>query len=79
MSHPDVTWMDDASCLGTDPDAWCGDLSNHIEVTYLKRICTGCPVRIPCLTYALNEGHIHGIWGGTTPNERHRMQRGGNW
>jgi hypothetical protein len=36
-----------------------------------KAICAQCPVKIRCLDYAVSAG-MHGIWGGTTDNERRR-------
>ena len=38
-----------------------------------KAICTECPVREPCLEYALRIREPHGIWGGL--NEYERRQR----
>ncbi len=38
-------------------------------------LCATCPVRTECLQYALRNSENHGIWGGTTPEERRRMRR----
>ncbi|MGH9183816.1 MAG: WhiB family transcriptional regulator [Acidimicrobiales bacterium] len=35
-----------------------------------KAICAGCPVREPCLAYALRIREPHGIWGGLNELER---------
>lgn len=35
-----------------------------------KDICRTCPVRRPCLDYALQIREPHGIWGGLNENER---------
>ena len=38
-----------------------------------RRICSGCPVRIPCLTYANDQPQItntRGVWGGRSRKER---------
>ncbi len=35
-----------------------------------KAICTRCPVRQPCLDYALRIREPHGIWGGMNEVER---------
>lgn len=41
-----------------------------------KRICAACPVADDCYQYAVDEGIVYGVWGGTTPNERgHRADR----
>ena len=36
-------------------------------------VCRSCPVREPCLAYAL-EHHEVGVWGGTTGRERRRLR-----
>ena len=38
-------------------------------------LCATCPVRAQCLEYALRNKESHGIWGGTTPEERRRIRR----
>ena len=35
-----------------------------------KAICARCPIQVECLTYALESGEPHGIWGGLLPTER---------
>ncbi|HVM01911.1 MAG TPA: WhiB family transcriptional regulator [Acidimicrobiales bacterium] len=35
-----------------------------------KAICQSCPVRKPCLDYALGIKEPHGIWGGLNEMER---------
>ena len=35
-----------------------------------KAICGGCPVRKPCLEFALEIREQHGIWGGLNESER---------
>jgi len=37
------------------------------------RVCRDCAVRSECLAYALANRIQWGVWGGTTPDERHRM------
>jgi WhiB family redox-sensing transcriptional regulator len=38
-----------------------------------KAICATCPVRQPCLDYALRIRDPHGIWGGLSESERKRL------
>ena len=38
-----------------------------------KDICLQCPVREPCLTYALKIREPHGIWGGLNELERKQL------
>ncbi len=35
-----------------------------------KEICRTCPVRTPCLEYAIGIKEPHGIWGGLNEAER---------
>ncbi len=35
-----------------------------------KSICNSCPVREPCLAYAIRIREPHGIWGGLNELER---------
>jgi WhiB family redox-sensing transcriptional regulator len=37
--------------------------------------CQECPVKAPCLEYALSRGEVHGVWGGTSERERVRLLR----
>ncbi|MFD9127115.1 WhiB family transcriptional regulator, partial [Kitasatospora sp. NPDC059571] len=39
-----------------------------------KRVCDDCPVRRPCLAYALAAGERYGVWGGLTEDERRRLR-----
>ncbi len=38
-----------------------------------KAICAACPVRRPCLDYALRIREPHGIWGGLNEIERKQV------
>jgi WhiB family redox-sensing transcriptional regulator len=38
-----------------------------------KAICAECPVRAPCLDYAIQIRELHGIWGGLNEVERKQM------
>jgi WhiB family transcriptional regulator, redox-sensing transcriptional regulator len=41
-----------------------------------KAICASCPVRRPCLDYAIEIREPHGIWGGLNELERkHAVSR----
>lgn len=73
-----ANWRDDAACLHADPElffpiASAGPALDQIEEA--KRICAACPVRGPCLAWALDQGVVSGIWGGTGEAERRAMRR----
>ena len=40
------------------------------EVTRAKEVCAACLVRRQCLQFALATRQAHGVWGGTTEEER---------
>lgn len=61
-------WQRHAACLGMDPAVF---FPEHGESTAeAKRVCGGCPVREPCLAYALGHDDQVGVWGGTAARER---------
>jgi hypothetical protein len=39
-----------------------------------RRICASCPVRQPCLGYAISHAITHGIWGGLTERDRRPLR-----
>jgi hypothetical protein len=39
-----------------------------------RQVCAACPVRQPCLDYAITNRITHGIWGGLTERERRALQ-----
>jgi hypothetical protein len=49
--------------------------SDGVGVEIARRICADCPVREPCLEYALYNRIDHGVWGGASERERRRIAR----
>lgn len=41
---------------------------------HAKQVCLSCPVLERCRSYAIDAGERYGIWGATTPLERHRLE-----
>ena len=41
-----------------------------------KAICADCPVRVECLTWALEVREAHGVWGGASEGDRKQMLTG---
>jgi WhiB family redox-sensing transcriptional regulator len=71
-------WRDHAACLRLDPDLFFPVSTSGASLTDIeapRRVCQGCPVLTPCLRWALDLGQVHGIWGGTTEEERHALRR----
>ncbi len=72
-------WQVRASCRG--PQATIFFPPSHFErkdekearENRAKAICQSCPVRKPCLEYALGIREPHGIWGGLNEAERKQL------
>ncbi len=62
------TWQEDAACRGRDLDLFFSrDDDNRDRAVEL---CLSCPVQEQCLSFALEHGEMHGIWGGMGGTER---------
>lgn len=70
----DLSWQDASLCGQVGGDIWFPEKGG--SVAQAKAICRGCPVRVPCLEYALENGERHGIWGGKSERERRKLARG---
>ncbi len=66
-------WMDLARCQDHDPEAFFvrGVAASRSAI----RVCERCPVKEPCLQYALENRIEFGVWGGTTERQRRRLLR----
>ena len=69
----DTSWMVQGRCRDLPPEIFFP--SDGVGVEVARRYCAECPVKAPCLEYAL-ENHIeHGVWGGASERERRRIAR----
>jgi WhiB family transcriptional regulator, redox-sensing transcriptional regulator len=68
-----TSWQQAARCRGIDPDVF--HPQSDEEADEAKAICASCPVREPCLEYALVVREKLGVWGGLTERERRRVLR----
>ena len=66
-------WWQAAACRTADPDIFF-PVSAHgpgqEDIAQAKAVCARCPVRKQCLQFALATHQVHGVWGGTTEEER---------
>ncbi|MDQ2754653.1 MAG: WhiB family transcriptional regulator [Actinomycetota bacterium] len=82
MQQVDDLWQAKAACRGPHTSVFFPP--GHFErkddkearEAQAKAICRACPVRRPCLDYALRIREPHGIWGGL--NELERRERLGH-
>jgi WhiB family transcriptional regulator, redox-sensing transcriptional regulator len=69
----DTDWMSTGKCKDLDPTIFFPN--DWVGVQVAQRICADCPVKSPCLEYALANRVDHGVWGGTSERERRRILR----
>jgi len=71
-------WRDDAACANEDTLLWfpVGFSGPALEqAAQAKQVCADCPVREPCLVFAVTTNQEYGIWGGLDELERHQVRR----
>lgn len=70
----DETWKDNAACKDMPTRVFFPEAGG--SYTDAVKVCSGCPVRLPCLAYALDENIGHGVFGGVSERGRKQMRRG---
>lgn len=79
VQRADDLWQSKAACRGPQSSVFFPP--SHFErkdekesrEARAKAICATCPVRRPCLDYALRIREPHGIWGGLNEIERKQL------
>lgn len=69
------TWRTAAACRDLDSNVFFAEEWNKAHTATAKRICKACPVREPCLAYAMASDVRYGVWGGLTKSERKRRRK----
>ena len=67
----DTEWMGRGNCGDEPPARFFPSDGAGVEVA--RSICADCPVKAPCLEYALRNRIDHGVWGGASERERRRI------
>ena len=76
--HPEA-WQARAACRGPHAGVFFPPTQFERKDERIEReqrakiICNQCPVRQPCLEYALRIREPHGIWGGLNEVERRQL------
>ena len=65
-------WRERAACRGADLGLFFPGRGESAEPA--RRVCAACPVREPCLDYALRHGITYGIWGGLADRDRRALR-----
>ena len=71
-------WREHASCRHTDPELFfpVGSTGLALEhIAHAKSVCKTCPVKEPCLQFAIETNQDAGVWGGTAEDERRVLRR----
>lgn len=56
-------WTEDAACAGQDPEVFFTEHDPALNAA-AKRVCAICPVRLRCLSDAIERREHWGIYGG---------------
>ncbi|MGH7237902.1 MAG: WhiB family transcriptional regulator [Candidatus Saccharimonadales bacterium] len=76
LSSPsDISWMTEGSCRAPDLSTDLFFPSDGESVKEAQQICAGCPVKKPCLEYALVNHINQGVWGGESERGRRRLAK----
>lgn len=67
----ETSWMARGLCREIAPAVFFP--SDGVGVDRARKICVNCPVKAPCLEFALDQRIDHGVWGGTSERERRRI------
>jgi len=70
---PPDFWQEQAACFGVEPDVFF-PISEE-EAGPALAFCGSCRIRGECLAWALKNAERYGVWGGTTEQQRRRLQR----
>jgi WhiB family redox-sensing transcriptional regulator len=68
----ELPWLPHAECRN-HPHVDFFPMS-HGGAMKAKAVCRVCPVRVECLTWAL-EHEFYGVWGGTSEKQRRTLRR----
>jgi len=78
MTNYATDWRAAGACASADPELFFPIAKSALTATQMRKaqlICADCGVRQQCLDFAMQNGEMHGVWGGTTPDERIRARR----
>ena len=75
-------WQQDGLCRAGDATVFFPPMhfehkpEREAREAKAKAICADCPVRLPCLEWALEIREPHGVWGGYSELERKQILLG---
>lgn len=72
-------WQEHGACRETDaavffpPPTFERKADREAREEKAKAVCAACPVRVPCLEWALSVEEPFGVWGGHSEAERRQI------
>lgn len=79
IRSPAGEWVRDALCAElvrtgkARAEWWFPERGETHVARWAKEVCAACPVREPCLDWAVNLPETDGIWGGTSARDRKKI------
>ncbi len=67
-----AAWREEAACRGAALALFFPGRGESAGPA--RQICASCPVRRPCLDYAISHGITSGIWGGLADRDRRPLR-----
>ena len=71
-------WRELSACRHSDPELFFPVVPSgpgRDQLAAAKAVCASCAVRAECLSYSMATVQDHGVWGGTSEEERRAMRR----
>jgi WhiB family redox-sensing transcriptional regulator len=77
MATGQAGWRSLAACQHSDPELFF-PISSYgpaeDQLRSAKAVCAQCQMREECLSFALDTGQDHGVWGGLSEEERRALR-----
>ncbi|CPV57053.1 WhiB family transcriptional regulator [Mycobacteroides abscessus] len=75
----DLAWQLRGACRNANHDLFYANdderpIERRLREQHARDVCRSCAVATRCLAYALEIEEPHGIWGGMSEVERHRIR-----
>lgn len=75
-----MSWRDDAACGGSadlffPPSYGENAEARSARLTAARDLCSGCPVKADCLTFAIGRDTTFGMWGGVDLGDAQRRRQ----
>jgi WhiB family redox-sensing transcriptional regulator len=77
----EADWRELSACRQEDPELFFPVVPagpGLAQIERAKAVCARCQVRADCLRFAMETLQDHGVWGGTSEEERRALRRARN-